>query len=167
MATKYETVSPIYIQANTAPIILIGNVFSENIGTTGGAIHIVSPNFELKRDPETLNVTQWQNNTLPLIYMHGNNFTQNMAYFAGNAFAIIPTKKILNDFLDYRAFCGAGIQISDNLFEHNFGMARHNGGAGIIACKNIESSFDFFADKTLTSGHFLEQRYNLTEEEDE
>ena len=139
MAIEWETVSPIFIQANTAPIILINNTFSENIGTTGGALHIISPNFEARRNPVTLNVTQWENNTLPLIYMNGNNFTKNMAYFSANAFAIIPSKRFYYDFLDYRSFCGAGIEISGNHFQHNVGMKRHNGGAGIISCKIIDT----------------------------
>ena len=165
MAIEWETVSPIFIQANTAPVILLDNTFSENIGTTGGALHIISPNFELRRDPVTLNVTAWENNTLPLIYMNGNNFTKNMAYFSANAFAIIPSKRFYYDFLDYRSFCGAGIELSDNLFQFNNGMKRHNGGAGIISCKIIDTTENFYVENHLTSGHFLEQRYNLTDEE--
>ena len=82
-------------------MIFINNTFSENIGTTGGAINIMSPNFEFRRDPDTKNVTKWMNNSLPLIYLHENNFTRNMAYFSGNAFSIINTMKMVTDFQDY------------------------------------------------------------------
>ena len=34
------------IIANKGPTIIKNNVFDENIGTMGGAIHIMSPNFE-------------------------------------------------------------------------------------------------------------------------
>ena len=63
-------------------MIFVNNSFTENIGTMGGAIQIVSPNFEI-HNRTTLNTTD-----KPYIIMHNNNFTNNMAYFAGNAFHI-------------------------------------------------------------------------------
>ena len=40
-----ETVSPFYIRGNAGAIVFADNMFSENIGTTGGAIHIEDPDF--------------------------------------------------------------------------------------------------------------------------
>jgi len=45
---NYEQVSPLLIVENQGPVILLNNLFAENIGTTGGAIHIKSPDFESK-----------------------------------------------------------------------------------------------------------------------
>ena len=90
-----------------------------------------------------------------------------MAYFSGNAFSIINTLKFTEDFVDYMQFCGAGIEISDNLFEKNIGLKRHNGGAAVISCKVFTDENNFFVDHKFTSGHFLERRYNLTEEEED
>lgn len=42
---NYETVSPLVIIANKGPIVIKDNTFEENIGTMGGAIHIMSPDF--------------------------------------------------------------------------------------------------------------------------
>ena len=42
----YEAYSPIYISANKAPMIFVGNTFTHNIGTVGGVINIQSPNYE-------------------------------------------------------------------------------------------------------------------------
>ena len=109
MALSYENVSPIFILGHSAPLILHNNTFSENIGTTGGGINIISPNFELNRNWTTLNVTKHMNNSLPLIYMNENNFTKNMAYFSGNAFSIINTRRMMTNYFDYMQFCGAGI----------------------------------------------------------
>ena len=46
MALGYESAVPILIRANHGPMIFANNTFSENIGTMGGAIQILSPNFE-------------------------------------------------------------------------------------------------------------------------
>ena len=43
---QYESISTLMIIANQGPIIIRGNQFIENIGTSGGAIHIYSPDFE-------------------------------------------------------------------------------------------------------------------------
>ena len=43
---EYESVSTLIIVANRGPIIIKDNLFEENIGTMGGAIHIMSPDFE-------------------------------------------------------------------------------------------------------------------------
>ena len=42
-----EQMAPFFIYANGGPILFIDNEFSENIGTTGGVIHIEQPNFEV------------------------------------------------------------------------------------------------------------------------
>ena len=47
---KYESVSTLLINANKGPIIIKENKFDENIGTLGGAIHIMSPDFESTAD---------------------------------------------------------------------------------------------------------------------
>ena len=43
-----EQMAPFFIYANGGPMMFIDNEFSENIGTTGGAIHIEQPNFEVE-----------------------------------------------------------------------------------------------------------------------
>jgi len=40
-----ETVAPFFIKGNQSPIIFMNNIFAQNIGTTGGAIHIEDPDF--------------------------------------------------------------------------------------------------------------------------
>ena len=44
-AKNYETLTSVFIQANQGPIVIRNNRFEENIGTFGGAISIISPNF--------------------------------------------------------------------------------------------------------------------------
>lgn len=62
------------IKGNQGPIIFTGNTFEDNIGTTGGVIHIEHPDY--------------RNNNAPAIVMAKNTFMSNMAYWAGNAFHI-------------------------------------------------------------------------------
>ena len=50
------------IIANQAPIIIKNNTFVENIGTIGGAIHIMSPDFES-------NAESTEANSHPYIYI--------------------------------------------------------------------------------------------------
>ena len=89
-----------------------------------------------------------------------------MAYFSGNAFSIINTRKVETDFVDYMQFCGAGIEISSNNFTNNIGLKRHNGGAGVISCYNIEDTINsYYANRGFTSGHYIQRRHNLTDEE--
>ena len=63
-----------------------------------------------------------------------------MAYWAGNAFHIQMTMRMLygaeerTDGSDAYQTCGAGILIDDNYFYGNLGMKKHNGGAGVIRC---------------------------------
>ena len=54
-------------------------MFSQNIGTTGGVIHIEDPDFRYHRNDTAKN---------PYIIMKNNAFLNNMAYWAGNAFHI-------------------------------------------------------------------------------
>ena len=42
LALMFESVSPVFIKANSRPLIFINNTFEENIGTNGGAINILS-----------------------------------------------------------------------------------------------------------------------------
>lgn len=74
------------IQANQGPIIIKDNLFEENIGTMGGAIHIMSPDFETGAAVANETV-----NTLPYIYIESNTFSRNMAYLAGNAIYMAHT----------------------------------------------------------------------------
>ena len=41
-------------------------------------------------------------------------------------------------------FCGAGIEISGNSFVRNNGFKRHNGGAGVVACKVYTDTSEYF-----------------------
>ena len=69
-----ENVAPFMIKGNQGPIIFTGNTFTDNIGTTGGVIHIESPDHRY--------------GDFPAIIMTNNQFLNNMAYWAGNAFHI-------------------------------------------------------------------------------
>ncbi len=61
-----------------------------------------------------------------------------MAYWAGNAFHITMTMRMVDGYLsgksDAMQTCGAGIAIKNNYFGHNIGLKRHNGGVGVIRC---------------------------------
>ena len=100
----YESVSTFMIMANKGPIIIKNNTFEENIGTLGGAIHIMSPDFESNKDSTEVN-------SHPYIYIENNIFNKNMAYFAGNAIYIGHTVKRITSFEDYLFVCGAGVSI--------------------------------------------------------
>ena len=91
-------------------MIIVNNTFSENIGTFGGSILISSPNFEI------YNRTTFNTTEKPYVIFQNNNFTKNMAYFAGNAFHISNFKRATVDYVDYLQMCGAGILIEENLF---------------------------------------------------
>ena len=80
-----ETVTSFYIEGNAGPIIFADNMFSENIGTTGGAIHIENPDFRQSQNDTEKN---------PFIVIKNNKFLQNMAYWAGNAFHIQMTMEM-------------------------------------------------------------------------
>lgn len=95
MVTSFESATPIFISQNQGPIFFVNNTFSENIGTVGGVLQILSPNFEI-HNRTTLNTTG-----KPYIIMQNNNFTKNMAYFAGNAFHITHLKRQTVDYIDY------------------------------------------------------------------
>ena len=148
-AAKYESVTPIFIRANHGPMIFVNNTFSENIGTIGGAIQILSPNFE------SHNATGYNSTQKPYVIMHNNNFTKNMAYFAGNAFHITSSVRLIEPYLDYLQMCGAGILIEENLFYGNIGMKRHNGGAGVVRCAHKQAWTDIFVEDHTTSGYPL------------
>ena len=69
------------IKGNRGAIIFSENTFSENIGTTGGVIHIEDPEFRFDDTPS--------------IILKGNRFLKNMAYWAGNAFHIQMKMRVL------------------------------------------------------------------------
>ena len=50
------------ILANQGPILIKDNIFEENIGTIGGAIHIMSPDFET-------NISSNSTNSPPYLYI--------------------------------------------------------------------------------------------------
>jgi hypothetical protein len=132
MITTLENVAPFMIKGNQGPIIFNGNEFRGNIGTTGGAIHIEDPDFRYANNGKN-----------PYIVMKDNKFIDNMAYWAGNAFHISLTMRMVvaadietQTPSDAWQTCGAGILIDDNFFYGNVGLKKHNGGAGVIRCRH-------------------------------
>ena len=101
----------------------------------GGAIHIMSPDFESNADST-------EANSHPYILMENNTFTKNMAYFAGNAIYMGHTVKRVTSFVDHLNVCGAGVAIHNNIFEGNVGLKKHNGGAILHRCLKFTSSTD-------------------------
>lgn len=128
VVANIETVAPFVIIGNQGPIVFVGNTFRENIGTTGGVIHIQDPDFRYS------NLTGLN----PYIVINDNQFKRNMAYWAGNAFHITMTMQMVDGYLsgksDAMQTCGAGIAIKNNYFGHNIGFKRHNGGVGVVRC---------------------------------
>lgn len=126
----FERLSLIYISRPHKPVIITGNIFQNNIGTFGGSISINSPN--------------WEQNKTAQIVMRSNSFSNNMAYFSGNAVYIRSTLKkvsILNQ------NCGGGVDIEDNIFTNNIGLKIHNGGALSVQCFYVIDKLadDFYA----------------------
>ena len=80
MIQTLENVATFMIKGNQGPIIFRENEFSENIGTTGGAIHIENPDFRYADKERN-----------PYIVIMENKFFNNMAYWAGNVFHISMT----------------------------------------------------------------------------
>ena len=78
------------IRGNRGPIIFSGNTFKDNIGTTGGAIHIEDPDFRYGDNPS--------------IVMADNIFENNMAYWAGNAFHIQMKMRMIHNGIDDPAY---------------------------------------------------------------
>lgn len=101
-------------------------------------------------------------NSQPYIYIENNEFSKNMAYFAGNALYIAHTINRFDEFTSYRNMCGAGVVVKGNLFEANTGLKRHNGGAYVHHCIYYDSSDVGFAAYGHTSSLALAQR-NKTE----
>ena len=132
---QYESVSTLMIMANKGPLIIKNNTFEENIGTLGGAIHIMSPDFESNADSTEVN-------SHPYIYIENNTFSKNMAYFAGNAIYMGHTVKRITPFVDHLYVCGAGVSIENNIFEGNVGLKKHNGGAILHRCLTFEATTD-------------------------
>lgn len=128
-----ENVAAFMIKGNRGPVIFSGNTFRDNIGTTGGVIHIEDPDFRFGDSPS--------------IVMSENQFVENMAYWAGNAFHIQMKVRMINAIdsehgPDVWQTCGAGILIQDNFFQGNIGLKRHNGGAGVIRCQHSTDTTD-------------------------
>ena len=125
LITNMENIAPFVIKGNRGAIIFSGNIFRENIGTTGGVIHIEDPDFRYGDSPS--------------IIMTNNRFLNNMAYWSGNAFHIQMNMRMMygidSDFgPDAWQTCGSGILIDSNYFHGNIGLKKHNGGAGVIRC---------------------------------
>ena len=116
----FERLGLIYVSRNKNTIIIRNNVFSQNIGTFGGAITINSPNW-------------LQGVNLPLVFINDNTFTQNMAYFSGNAVYIRST---MNQSEAGTKQCG-GVFLQNNTFTKNTGLKLHNGGAVSALCSYI------------------------------
>lgn len=78
--------APFVIKGNQGPIIFNNNNFRDNIGTTGGVLHIEDPDFRYATEDEDKN---------PYIVLKDNKFLNNMAYWAGNAFHISLTMRMI------------------------------------------------------------------------
>ena len=132
-AKNYETVTSIFIQTNQGPTVIRNNRFEENIGTMGGVISIMSPDFEgAATDDDGPNNPQ----NAPYTFIEGNVFWKNMAYFAGNAIyyaATIPATAVTES-AESQALCGGGVIVHENTFENNIGLKKHNGGAIAFRC---------------------------------
>ena len=137
-----ENVSVFMIKGNEGAMIFSGNEFKENIGTTGGVIHIESPEFRY--------------GDRPYIVMYDNKFVNNMAYWAGNAFHIQMQMRMIYGNThtagsDSWQTCASGILIDENYFYGNVGLKKHNGGAGVIRCIHtpnaVESQFTYRSGK--------------------
>lgn len=46
-----ENVSTFFISGNRSPTIFVNNTFAENIGMTGGVVHIENPEFRFGFNP--------------------------------------------------------------------------------------------------------------------
>ena len=150
----YETVSTMVIVANQGPIIVKNNTFSENIGTVGGTIFIMSPDFEANKLTNTTSTP----NSKPYIYVRDNSFTSNMAYFAGNALYVAHTANQYTPYADYLNMCGSGVDVEANLFEENVGLRKHNGGAAVHRCIPYYVTGTGFGATLQTSSYPLELR---------
>ena len=117
-------------------MIFVNNTFFENIGMTGGVIHIESPDFRFGDNP--------------YIVIKQNRFINNMAYWAGNVFHIQMNVRMFSGLQgdsDAWQTCGAGILIEDNFFTNNVGLKKHNGGVGVIRCQHFNSDLDRFGNE--------------------
>ena len=74
---KYERLSPIVIAYNKAKVIFKDNIFSDNIGWTGGAINIESPSVEHLSQSD---LQSYDSEIRPFVYIENNVFERNMAY---------------------------------------------------------------------------------------
>ena len=86
---NYTTQSPVFIKGSKSDqIIIIDNVFKDNIGLSGGGLHI---DLQI-RDDETPGPNSAQDFS-PFVIVQGNHFLRNMAYFQGNALYIRGSQK--------------------------------------------------------------------------
>ena len=145
-----EQMSPFFIYANGGPLVFVDNDFEENIGTTGGAIHIEQPNFDVTIDGL---------DERSAIIMQGNKFKNNMAYVAGNAIHISHKMRMIVSGQDSRQTCGSGILIEDNFFYGNIGMKKHNGGAMVIRCEHLVSQEEYDEFDEINSGVMRDEVY--------
>ena len=124
---NFKTESCIFIENVRSKLIVFqDNLFENNIGIHGGAIHI---NSQLL--PTSNGKSRSQEETPPTILLKENRFFKNMAYFEGNAIYI---KNRLNE-LDEEGKAIANSQseltvvIEKCTFEYNHGPNVANGGA--------------------------------------
>ena len=143
-AASYEAITSIFIQTNQAPVIIRNNLFEDNVGTMGGVIAIMSPDFEGH---------DMQDSTPPYNYIEGNTFNRNMAYFTGNAIYYASTKYFLapNTGEDSKTLCGGGLSVNRNTFENNIGLKKHNGGAIALRCLVFQNESNWFKANNKTS----------------
>jgi hypothetical protein len=81
---NYTTQSPVYIKGSkNEKIIMTDNVFEDNIGLSGGALHI-----DMKLSTEDNNLPSSLYSYSPFVFLKGNRFERNMAFFSGNAIYI-------------------------------------------------------------------------------
>ena len=73
----FERLGVVYVSRNRKAMIVKDSKFTNNVGTFGGAITINSPN--------------WQEGITPYVAIINNQFSNNMAYFSGNAIYIRST----------------------------------------------------------------------------
>ena len=120
----------------------------------------MEPDFESNADSS-------ETNSHPYVYIEHNNFTNNMAYFAGNAIYMSHSVKRIKEYHDYLYMCGAGVHIDNNNFIGNNGPKKHNGGAIMHRCfKRLDSgnANKWWIRTDQTSSYMLASR-NKTEDD--
>lgn len=103
------------------------------MGTFGGAITINSPDWDRSvLSTSTVSATASAHNIKPFVIIVSNSFSNNMAYFSGNAIYIRNTQRST----DLTNICGSA-WLDSNTFTNNIGTKKHNGGAVTASCKYL------------------------------